>query len=96
MVIFVTTIMEITFSTVKNICNQRKHGMPLDLAQDFEWDEALATQDNRRDYGETRMIAIGYIGLRLYVAVYVDRPDGRRIISLRKANLREVKRYAEA
>ncbi|MDO9224535.1 MAG: BrnT family toxin [Pseudomonadota bacterium] len=42
---------------------------------------------------------IGYalllIGLRLFNVVFVDRADGRRIISLRKANLREVKRYAE-
>lgn len=35
---------------------------------------------------------IGYIGLRLY---FVDRAEGRRIISLRKANPREVNRYAE-
>jgi uncharacterized DUF497 family protein len=28
--------------------------------------------------------------------VYVDRADVRRVISLRKANLKEVKRYAEA
>lgn len=40
--------------------------------------------------------AIGYIGLRLYYVAFVDRADGRRIISLRKANQREVKRYAEA
>jgi hypothetical protein len=42
------------------------------------------------------MAAIGYIGLRLYCVVFVDRPDSRREISLRKANQREVKRYAEA
>ena len=42
------------------------------------------------------MAAIGYIGLRLYYVAFVDRADGRRIISLRKANQREVKRYAEA
>lgn len=41
------------------------------------------------------MVAMGYIGQRLYVVVYVDRADSRRIISLRKANQREEKRYAE-
>lgn len=49
----------------------------------------------RRDYGEHRMVAIGYIGLRLYGVVYVDRDGRRRIISLRKANSREEARYAE-
>ena len=53
-------------------------------------------QDERFDYDEDRMVALGYIGPRLHCVVFVDRPDGRRIISLRKANTREVKRYAEA
>lgn len=41
------------------------------------------------------MLALGYVGLRLYCLAYVDRTEGRRIISMRKANQREVKRYAE-
>jgi uncharacterized DUF497 family protein len=44
---------------------------------------------------ETRITAIGYIGDRLHVAVFVDRDGSRRIISLRKANQREAKNYAE-
>lgn len=51
--------------------------------------------DARRDYGEPRECGIGYIGLRLFFVVFVDRGGERRVISLRKANLREVKRYAE-
>jgi len=41
------------------------------------------------------MVAIGYIGLRLYVVVYADRDGSRRVISLRKANKREVDFYAQ-
>ena len=41
------------------------------------------------------MCAIGYIHDRLYYVAYVNRDEACRIISLRKANLREVKRYAE-
>ena len=37
------------------------------------------------------MCAIAYIGNRLYYVVYVDRDQSRRVISLRKANLREIK-----
>lgn len=55
--------------------------------------------DKRRNYDEARMVALGYIGLRIMTVVFVDRPPElpteRRIISLRKANSREVKRYAE-
>ena len=52
--------------------------------------------DHRVDYGEQREIAIAYIGRRLHVVVYVQRSLARRIISLRKANKREIERYAEA
>lgn len=39
---------------------------------------------------------LGYTGLTLYFVAFVDRVPVRRIISLRKANRKEVKRYAEA
>ena len=73
--------------------------MALADALGFEWEGALIWPDTRQDYGEPRMVALGYIGLRLMVLVFVERPANkptqRRIISLRKANQREVKRYAE-
>ena len=65
----------------------------------FEWEAAVMWPDKRREYDEVRMVALGYIGLRIMTVVFVDRPleqpTERRIISLRKANPREVKRYAE-
>lgn len=69
--------------------------MNLALVSGFEWDEAVTWEDIRRPYGESRMVAIGYIGLRLYVVVYADRDGSRRVISLRKANKREVDFYAQ-
>ena len=50
----------------------------------------------REDYGEQRYRAFGFIGNRLYCVVYVDRNEVRRIISLRKANAREVNEYVKA
>lgn len=41
------------------------------------------------------MACLGYIGLRLFAMAFVERSDECRIISLRKANSREVKLYAE-
>jgi uncharacterized DUF497 family protein len=87
--------MEISFDAQKDWLNQVKHGISLADAVYFEWDSALETIDARRNYGECRMIAISYLGGRLHVIVYVDRGDVRRIISLRKANLREVNLYAK-
>ena len=91
--------MNVTFDPAKDAANVAKHGVSLTEAAGFEWDSAVVWPDTRRDYGEARMVALGYIGLRIMALVFVDRPPEkpieRRIISLRKANSREVKRYAE-
>ena len=85
----------VTFDSAKDALNVSKHGVSLRQAADLEWDSAVVWLDKRRDYGEPRECGIGYIGLRLFFVVFVDRGGERRDISLRKANLREVKRYAE-
>ena len=88
--------MEVTFDPAKDAANRDKHGVSLAKAVELEWDSMLTWPDLRRDYGELRQCGIGYIGLRLYAVAFVDRVGGRRIISLRKANRREVNRYAQA
>jgi uncharacterized protein len=89
------TNMHTTFDSAKDAANQAKHGVSLALASDLEWGSAVTWPDTRRVYGEPRQCGIGYIGLRLFFVAFVDRVDGRRIISLRKANSREVRRYAK-
>ena len=77
----------------KNAANKEKHGVDFTLAEEFCWDTALETIDDRADYGETRWIALGLIGDRVHVMIYTFRNDNIRIISLRKANRREVDYY---
>ena len=86
-------MMEIAFDPVKNERNIRERGIPFELAAGIDFDTAFIAEDCRRDYGEPRFSAIGYIGERLHVLVFTPRGDAMRVISLRKANLREVKRY---
>jgi uncharacterized DUF497 family protein len=86
--------MNIVFDSQKDSINQAKHGISLADAELMEWETAVIWPDNRYDYQEVRMIALGYIGNRLFNTVFVDRDNNRRIISLRKANQREIKRYA--
>ncbi|HRK40224.1 MAG TPA: BrnT family toxin [Burkholderiaceae bacterium] len=91
-------MLQITFDPAKDASNQAKHGVSLVLAKTLEWDTLMCKPDARRDYGEQRLIGYAIAGDRLYCVVFVDRPEGapteRRIISLRKANSREVKSYA--
>ena len=55
--------------------------------------DRIVRQDNRFSYGEVRYELIGRIEGRLFVLIYTPRHDGIKIISARKANSREVKRY---
>ncbi|MFY9261174.1 MAG: BrnT family toxin [Gallionella sp.] len=87
--------MNIIYDPLKDAANVAKHGVSLALAADFEWENAVRWDDIRADYGESRQCGIGYIGLRLFFIAFVDRAEHRRIISLRKANPREIKRYAK-
>ena len=85
--------MIIEFDKVKNQRNVDERGLPFSMVSHVEWDTALVTVDDRFNYGETRYIALGLISNRLYVIVFTETPTGIRVISFRKANKREVKRY---
>ena len=85
----------IVFDAAKNEANIRERGLPFSLVNDaFEWATAQVIEDARRDYGERRYRALGFIGARLHAVIYTPRAAGLHVISLRKANRREVRRYA--
>ena len=86
--------MEITFDPQKNLSNKEKHGVYLSDAAYLDWDTVISFPDTRYGYGEQREIGYGYMNGRLYCVVFVDRDEERRIISFRKTNDREQKRYA--
>ena len=87
--------MKITYDPAKNAKNIKKHGLHFDDVIHLEWDEAFIFVDNRFDYGEVRISAYVPLGERIYFVAYTERPEGRRIITFRKANAREVKTYAK-
>jgi uncharacterized DUF497 family protein len=74
--------------------NVARHYLWFHQAEDFEWGTAVIEVDGRKPYSETRFRATGLIGTRLFVMIFTLRETAVRIISLRKANPREVKRYA--
>lgn len=88
--------MEIEYDPVKSQRNIHKHGVSFEAVHEFEFDSALEEIDDRWDYGEQRIRATGYVGQRLYHLTYTHRGGVLRVISFRKANHREVGRYAKA
>lgn len=87
--------MYIEFDPVKDVANQKKHGVSLSVAGELDWEAALLWIDDRVEYGEMRMIALAPKTEILYCVAFVDRGEARRVISLRRANRREVKHYVE-
>lgn len=85
--------MKITYDPLKNAANIERRALPFDLIEDLDWATAVIVEDLRRDYGERRYRVFGYIGGRLYAAVFTPRSDAIHVISLRKANSREVKNH---
>lgn len=88
-------MMNLTCHEEKNRVNIVKHGISLLDASLLDWHEAVTWIDSRSDYGEIRYVSLATIGQRLYCVVYVELKASRRIISLRKANNREIDRYEE-
>lgn len=88
--------MNITYDPDKSDENIRNRGLSFELARRFEWDGALVVEDDRYEYGEQRFQALGKIDGRLHMLVFMVRDDAVRVISLRKANAREVAHYEKA
>ena len=55
----------------------------------------LTQRDDRVEYGEERFITFGLLDAPWVVLVWTPRGANRRIISMRFANEREIKKYAD-
>lgn len=85
--------MKIDFDPEKSNKNNHDRGLPFDRVAEFDWETALYAEDVRHSYPERRFIAMGYLEERLHVLCFTPINGGIRVISFRKANLREVTRY---
>ncbi len=85
--------MKIDFDPKKSAKNEAERDLPFKRAVDFDWEGAIYIEDDRKVYPENRFVALGYLGSRLHVLCFTPIEGGVRIISFRKANEREVKKY---
>ena len=77
----------------KNRQNIEKHGISFRRAATIFNGRVLQWEDNRKDYGEERRIAIGRTEHRILQVVYTLRNRNLRIISARKATKDERQKY---
>ena len=86
--------MKIEFDPAKNEWNIKERGIAFTEVEYFDFATAIRVEDERKDYGETRIVAYGFIGKRLHILCYKQLSSNYiRVISLRKANKREEKFY---
>jgi uncharacterized DUF497 family protein len=87
--------MEITYDQSKNLHNIRQRNLSFERARDFDFETANFTIDKRKNYGEIRRCALGFLGNRLHAMVFTETAKGIRVISFRKANKQEIMSYEQ-
>jgi len=81
--------MEFDWHDAKHEKNLQERGFGFDFAAQIFLGRVLTQIDDREDYGELRVKAIGEAEGIVLVVIYTDRDDVRWIISARKANRKE-------
>jgi uncharacterized DUF497 family protein len=84
---------QIKYDLQKNQSNLEKHGIALAQAHWLDWDTLWFKKDERHSDQEVRYQGYAVMNHRLYGVVFTIREDHYRIISLRKANQREIAIY---
>lgn len=79
----------------KEKANIEKHGINFELSKILFMSKMVIEEDDRKPYGEKRYKGFGFIDGRCMSVAFTVRDKTTRIISLRKANRRESRRYQE-
>lgn len=88
--------MKIDYDPDKNQTNIRERNLSFDRVIDFDFETARYLIDDRFDYGEIRIRALGSLDGRIHALVFVELTNGIRVISFRKANNREIIEYEQS
>ena len=86
--------MRISFDPTKRTKTLEGRGLDFQDAQEVFKGVTVEVDDERKDYGERRVLCFGLLRGRLLVVGYTPRGAVRHIFSMRKANDREQTRLA--
>lgn len=87
--------MRLTFDPAKRDKTLLERGLDFARAREVFAGVTVTMHDNRLDYGEDRHVTVGLLDGRVVVVVWTPRGRARRIISMRKANEREITKFAQ-
>ena len=86
--------MAIIFDPAKRDRTRAERGVAFEDAREVFSGPVFEFDDERRDYGERRIVTVGFVARRMTIVIWPPRGADRHVISMRKANDREKKRYA--
>lgn len=90
-----TAPMEFEWDEAKRQANIAKHDVDFLEAMELLADAPVMYDDSRTDYGERRCQAVGIVDGKMLVVIFTMRESSFRIISARRANSRERRKYAK-
>lgn len=82
--------MQIEFNQTKRAKTLVERGLDFADAEQVFAGKHLTLEDTREDYDEQRFQTAGWLGGRIVILIWTPRGKARRIISMRKANEREI------
>ena len=85
--------MKITYDPAKRDATLYHRGLDMAQAGKVFAGPHITVQDIRFDHDEARFVTVGHLQDRMVVLAWTERADVTRIISMRKANGREQKKY---
>ena len=87
--------MRITFDPAERNATLADRGLDFADAAEVFAGPTYDLADDRQDYGETRIVTVGWLHGRMVIVVWTPRGEARHVISMRKANDREQARYRQ-
>ena len=85
--------MAITFDPAKRDRTRMERGLDFEDAHHVFLGPTFAFEDVRSDYGEARIVTVGFLAGRMMIVIWTPRGSDRHVFSMRKANVREQTRY---
>ena len=86
-------MMKVSYDPAKRDETLKKRGLDFNAFEEVFNGTQFTFEDERHDYGETRWITVGYLGRRMVIVVWTQRLEKYHVISMRKANEKEQKKY---
>jgi uncharacterized DUF497 family protein len=87
--------MKVTCDPAKRAATLAERGLDFEDAVEVFSGDTLDFPDDRREYGELRMVTVGHLRGRMVIVVWTPRANARHVISMRKANAREKARFGK-